>query len=137
MEQPLALQNGLLYLWGIAFNGINWVNSAMGVYGKPQAWLGNIGHVQVGSMVFFAVYGLSISVILKRFGAITRIIVGCLAIVCTSIIDFLFFHIRLTFLEMTCFATIFMAIGMYSIVAPEYAPGGARAVQQLRELMAK
>ena len=69
------VQNAMLYVWGVIFNGTNWILSAMPSadhHGPPTELFGDVGGVQVFSMVFYAIYGLSISIILKRFGAITR-----------------------------------------------------------------
>ena len=60
------------------------------------------------SMVFYAIYGLSISIILKRFGAITRTFIntaaifGCIAGASSSA--------EITPLELTTFGVIMLAV---------------------------
>ncbi len=86
MDQPLMVQNAMLYVWGVIFNGTNWILSAMPSadhHGAPPELFGDVGGVQVFSMVFYAIYGLSISIILKRFGAITRTFINTAA--CTRV----------------------------------------------------
>ena len=68
MDQPLMVQNAMLYVWGVLFNGVNWFASVVPRpehHGPPVPLFGAIGAVEVLSMVFYAVYGLSISIILK------------------------------------------------------------------------
>ena len=50
--------------------GINWLNSVGGT--SNQAVFGELGWRPILSIVFYAVYGLSISFVLKKFGAMTR-----------------------------------------------------------------
>merc|ERR1712224_1156973 len=65
-DQPLMLQNMLLYLWGVLMNGLNWLISLSSHGGAPLPMVGEFHGIQALSVVFFAVYGLSISIILKR-----------------------------------------------------------------------
>ena len=81
------VQNAMLYVWGVIFNGTNWILSAMPSadhHGPPTSCSVMWG-VQVFSMVFYAIYGLSISIILKRFGAITRTFINTAAICFTAL----------------------------------------------------
>ena len=48
---------------------------------------GAVGAVQVLSMVFYALYGLSISIVLKRFGAMTRTFINAAAIVLNAALE--------------------------------------------------
>merc|ERR1711937_1088022 len=100
MDQPLMVQNAMLYVWGVIFNGTNWILSAMPSadhHGAPVELFGVVGGVQVFSMVFYAIYGLSISIILKRFGEITP-------------------------LELTTFGVIMLAVYLHTVLARNYAP---------------
>lgn len=81
-------------------------------------------HPQVALIVFNAIYGLSISIILKRFGAITRTLISTLAIVCTAVLDYFIFSETINRIEMTSFVSIFIAIYLYSIVGKDYKPSG-------------
>lgn len=125
MDQPLMVQNAMLYVWGVLYNGANWFMSVVprpSQHGAPVAPFGNLGKVEVFSMVFFAAYGLSISIILKRFGAITRTFVNTLAICCTALIDVVFFGATVTAVELTTFAIIFIAVFLHTILAKNYHP---------------
>ena len=106
-DQPLMLQNAILYVWGVAFNLFNLVVSMRG--NPDMGWVGQVEGIQVTSIVFNAVYGLSISIILKRFGAITRTFINTVAIICTALIDYSMWGDSITYLQMTSFATIFCA----------------------------
>ena len=120
MEQPLMLQNAILYSWGIAMNGANWV---LTTHSNPtQGWFGKIEAIQVTSMVFYAVYGLSISVILKRFGAITRTFINTAAIVFTAVLDAIFFKDRISNLALTSFIVILAAVYAYTNLSKDYKP---------------
>jgi len=103
---------------GIVFNGINWWLSIA----RGSVAFGNVGLVQVFSMVFYAIYGLSISIILKRFGAITRTFINTAAICCTAFVDVVFFGSTITVLEMTTFVVISTAVFAYTVVAKQYVP---------------
>ncbi|KAJ8611137.1 hypothetical protein CTAYLR_003544 [Chrysophaeum taylorii] len=116
MDQPLMLQNSYLYLWGIFFNGINWSRSVR----NGDVAFGTVGSVQVFSMVFYAVYGLSISIILKRFGAITRTFINTAAIVLTALVDVLFFRASISVLEMTTFVVISIAVFLHTVIAKQF-----------------
>ena len=83
MSQPLMLQNLVLYSWGICFNGFNWLQST-----TKQPAFGALGFYQVASIIFYATYGLSISVIIKEFGSVTRTFVNTAAICCTALLDY-------------------------------------------------
>ena len=125
MDQPLMVQNAMLYVWGVIFNGTNWILSAMPSadhHGAPVELFGDVGGVQVFSMVFYAIYGLSISIILKRFGAITRTFINTAAICFTALIDVLFFGAEITPLELTTFGVIMLAVYLHTVLARNYAP---------------
>ena len=112
-DQPLMFQNALLYVWGIVFNGVNWSTSI----GRGADAFGDIGQIQVFSMVFYAIYGLSISVILKRFGAIARTFINTAAICCTALVDVTFFGASISVLEMTTFLVIIIAVFLHTALA--------------------
>ncbi|KAH8047012.1 pyrimidine nucleotide-sugar transmembrane transporter [Aureococcus anophagefferens] len=119
MDQPLMVQNAMLYVWGVLFNGVNWFASVVPRpehHGPPVPLFGAIGAVEVLSMVF-AAYGLSISIILKRFGAITRTFINTVAICCTAMIDVAFFGATVTVMELTTFAIIFIAVFCHSALS--------------------
>jgi signal transduction histidine kinase len=65
------------------------------------------------------VYGLSISVILKRFGSLTRTFISTVAIVLNAVLDTLFFGESLGALELTTFLTIFAAIFLFTILGSD------------------
>lgn len=113
MDQPLMLQNALLYIWGIVFNGINWSTSIA----RGAVSFGNVGGIQIFSMVFYAIYGLSISVILKRFGAITRTFINTAAICCTALVDLYAFGASISSLELTTFVVIMIAVYIHTVLA--------------------
>ena len=125
MSQPLMLQNSVLYAWGVLFNGLNWLQTLIG--GKPA--FGSLGFWPCASMVFYAVYGLSISVIIKQFGSVTRTFVNTAAICCTALLDFVVLGEKVSVLEGTTFAIILIAIYIYSIPAPELAKLQAAAAK--------
>mmetsp|Transcript_15804 Transcript_15804/g.21283 ORF Transcript_15804/g.21283 Transcript_15804/m.21283 type:complete len:194 (+) Transcript_15804:588-1169(+) len=122
MEQPLMLQNALLYFWGSIMNGINWLMSLnfSSDEGHNTELLGEFHAVQAMSVVFFAVYGLSISIILKRFGAITRTVIQTVAVIVTALIDLMLFKEEITMRQVTSFVTIVVAVFMSSILAKDY-----------------
>mmetsp|Transcript_25856 Transcript_25856/g.86928 ORF Transcript_25856/g.86928 Transcript_25856/m.86928 type:complete len:352 (-) Transcript_25856:221-1276(-) len=123
MDQPLMLQNAMLYLWGVLFNCANWAFSVLNAPSDaPVAVFGNVGSKEVFSMVFYAAYGLSISVILKRFGAVTRTFINSSAICATALVDVLCFGESVTLLELTTFATIMIAVFIHSNLAQHYNP---------------
>ena len=129
MDQPLMVQNAMLYVWGVLFNGVNWFASVVPRpehHGPPVPLFGAIGAVEVLSMVFYAVYGLSISIILKRFGAITRTFINTVAICCTAMIDVAFFGATVTVMELTTFAIIFIAVFCHSALSKNYVPPGQK-----------
>merc|ERR1740130_71199 len=94
MDQPLMLQNAVLYGWGVLFNGVNWGNSW-----RHEPMYGSIEHWQVTSVIFYTIYGLSISVIIKEFGSLTRTFINTTAIMLTAMIDLIFFNAHLSLLE--------------------------------------
>merc|ERR1712070_532134 len=108
-------QNLLLYGWGILFNGINWAQSSVD---RPA--IGNLGFWPLASIAFNALYGLTISVIIKQFGSVTRTFVNTAAICFTALLDVAVLGEHLSLLECTTFATILIAIYLYSIPAPEF-----------------
>eukprot|EP00634_Sargassococcus_sp_CCMP2135_P009426 CAMPEP_0198645632 /NCGR_PEP_ID=MMETSP1467-20131203/1347_1 /TAXON_ID=1462469 /ORGANISM="unid. sp., Strain CCMP2135" /LENGTH=312 /DNA_ID=CAMNT_0044381125 /DNA_START=128 /DNA_END=1066 /DNA_ORIENTATION=+ len=120
MDQPLMLQNALLYVWGVVFNGINWSTSI----GRGAVAFGEVGGIQIFSMIFYAVYGLSISVILKRFGAITRTFINTAAICCTALVDLYFFDASISVLESTTFVVIMIAVFLHTVLAKPTTSGG-------------
>lgn len=115
MDQPLMQQNLLLYGWGVLFNGINWLQSM-----RNMESIGKLSFWPSSSVVFNAVYGLSISVILKQFGAVTRTFINTAAICITAMIDLAVLGEHLSLLEATTFGTILIAIYLYSIPAAEF-----------------
>mmetsp|Transcript_11662 Transcript_11662/g.34723 ORF Transcript_11662/g.34723 Transcript_11662/m.34723 type:complete len:335 (+) Transcript_11662:173-1177(+) len=130
MDQPLMVQNAMLYVWGVLYNGLNWFFSLIpssSATGPPPAAFGQVGSMQVLSMVFYAVYGLSISIILKRFGAITRTFINTVSICFTALIDVTFFGSSITAIELTTFAVIFIAVYGHSILAKDYKPAAPKS----------
>jgi hypothetical protein len=65
-----------------------------------------MGWLPVAAMFFYALYGLTISVILKQFGAMTRTFINATAIVFNGLLDMLFFGTPLTLSDATCFSVI-------------------------------
>ena len=121
MDQPLMLQNAILYSWGVVMNGANWWWSVEGHGGSAAVpWFGDFGGAALFLCVFSAIYGLSISVILKRFGSLTRTFISTVAIVLNAIIDCLFFGETLSVLECSTFLTIFAAIFLFTILGDEW-----------------
>ena len=117
MDQPLMLQNSILYAWGVGLNGFNWWWS---VEAGGQPWFGQFSGSAFFLCLFSAVYGLSISVILKRFGSLTRTFISTVAIVLNALLDTAFFGESLSVLEFTTFLTIFAAIFLFSILGEEW-----------------
>ena len=120
MDQPLMFQNAQLYAYGVVFNGLNWFMS-MGVTDDAEAF-GDIGLKPILAMLFYALYGLCISVILKRFGAMVRTFVNALAIVCNGLLDATFFGSPITLSDVTCFSVILCATFLYGNLARDYKP---------------
>ena len=120
MDQPLMFQNAQLYGYGVVFNGINW-GLSMGVTSDSSAF-GELGYKPILAMLFYALYGLCISVILKRFGAMVRTFVNALAIVFNGLIDSSFFGSPITLSDMTCFSVILCATFLYGNLAKDYKP---------------
>lgn len=120
MDQPLMFQNAQLYAYGVVFNGVNWAMS-MGVTENSDAF-GELGIKPILAMVFYALYGLCISVILKRFGAMVRTFVNALAIVCNGLLDASFFGSPVTLSDVTCFSVILCATFLYGNLAADYKP---------------
>lgn len=121
MEQPLMLQNTILYTWGVLMNGANWFVSVQSAPAGTVEWFGaGFGGAAFSLCVFNAIYGLSISVILKRFGSITRTFISTVAIVLNAVLDTLFFSEKITLLEMSTFLTIFAAIFLFTILGDDW-----------------
>ena len=120
MDQPLMFQNAQLYGYGVVFNGINW-GLSMGVTSDSSAF-GELGYKPILAMLFYALYGLCISVVLKRFGAMVRTFVNALAIVFNGLIDSSFFGSPITLSDMTCFSVILCATFLYGNLAKDYKP---------------
>lgn len=123
MDQPLMFQNMLLYSWGVIFNGINWFYSVSSsrATDKPVEWFGGgFGQAAVLLCVFNAIYGLSISVILKRFGSLPRTFISCMAIISNAFLDKIFFGETMSILVLTTFAIILGGIYLFTIVGEEY-----------------
>mmetsp|Transcript_58728 Transcript_58728/g.101166 ORF Transcript_58728/g.101166 Transcript_58728/m.101166 type:complete len:386 (+) Transcript_58728:144-1301(+) len=122
MDQPLMFQNSILYSWGVLLNGFNWWRSVMVSSADAAAvpWFGNLTSSALFLCLFSAVYGLSISVILKRFGSLTRTFISTVAIVFNAVLDWLFFGESLGALEVTTFLTIFAAIFLFTILGDEW-----------------
>lgn len=116
-DQPLMVQNSILYSWGVLMNGFNWWYS---VEANGAEWFGNFSGRAFFLCCFSAVYGLSISVILKRFGSLTRTFISTVAIVLNAILDTMFFGESLGVLEVTTFLTIFAAIFLFTILGDEW-----------------
>jgi len=72
-----------------------------------MGFFGDIAAVQVSSMLFYAAYGVSISIILKNVGAIARTLINTIAICFTALLDVAFFGESISVLEGTTFAIIF------------------------------
>jgi solute carrier family 35 (UDP-sugar transporter), member A1/2/3 len=121
MQQPLMFQNAQLYAFGIIYNGLNWGMSVVGVTGNEPVF-GELGWRPVLAMVFYAVYGLTISFILKRFGALVRTFINAVAIVCNAAIDSVFFNSQVTVSDVTCFVVILSATVLYANLAQDYKP---------------
>lgn len=125
MDQPLMVQNAMLYVWGVIFNLVNWMLSVVPSaeqHGAPTPLFGAVGGIQIFSMVFYAIYGLSISVILKRFGAITRTFINTAAICFTALIDVAFFGASISVLELTTFGVIMLAVYLHTVLSKNYIP---------------
>lgn len=122
MDQPLMMQNSILYSWGVLMNGFNWFYSVrVAPVDTPVAWFGGgFGGAALGLCVFNAVYGLSISVILKRFGSLTRTFISTVAIVLNAVLDAFFFDESITFQEITTFLTIFASIFLFTIIGDDW-----------------
>ena len=114
-------QNTQLYFFGIIFNGLNWGFSVWGITGSEHAF-GNVRSPVLMAMLFYAIYGLTISFILKRFGALVRIFINALAILCNAAVDYVVFGIPITFSDVLCFAIIVCATLMYAYLAHDYRP---------------
>jgi len=114
MAQPLMVQNAVLYAWGLAFNAANWAWSA-----RAQPAFGAMGGWQLASIAFYAVFGLTISAIIKHFGSLARTFINTAAICLTAVLDVTMFGETITVLQATAFAIIFIAVCLYSTVAPE------------------
>lgn len=87
-------------------------------------WFGDFGPAALFLCIFSAVYGLSISVILKRFGSLTRTFISTVAIVLNALLDAAFFGESLSTLEVTTFLTIFAAIFLFTILGDEWEKDG-------------
>eukprot|EP01052_Picozoa_sp_SAG31_P042197 SAG31_NODE_6626_length_1945_cov_12.028376_1_plen_365_part_00 len=151
MDQPLMFQNAQLYIYGVIFNGVNWMNSVGG--GNRQPIFGDFGWRPMLSVLFYTVYGLSISVVLKcvrygthksmklcilsfvspfvmspcfvqcrRFGAMTRTFINATAIVMNGILDHLFFDSPMTINDVGCFSVILCATYLYATISKDYKP---------------
>eukprot|EP00966_Prymnesium_polylepis_P159298 3681619-Prymnesium_polylepis.1 len=113
--QPLMLQNVVMYAWGLAFNGINWAWSA-----RASPAFGAVGGWQLAAIAFYAVFGLTISAIIKQFGSLARTFINTGAICLAVAIDVFVFGETVSLLEGTAFVLILIAVYLYSIVAPEF-----------------
>lgn len=117
MDQPLMIQNAMLYSWGVLMNGFNWWVFTTS-YEVP--WFGDFTPKVFFLCCFSAVYGLSISVILKRFGSLTRTFISTIAVVLNAILDTMFFGESLSVLEVTTFLVIFASIFLFTIMGDEW-----------------
>jgi len=125
-DQPIMWQNLQLYAYGVVFNGINWLLSVR--FMGQQYFFGEVTGLVVFEIVMFAVYGLTISVILKEFGAIVRTIVGAISIVCNGALDVFVFGSVIDVLDGTSYGVIMIAVHLFTNVAallpkPQDVPG--------------
>lgn len=115
-DQPLMFQNLQLYVSGVLFNGINWYMS-VNVYQSDEVWLGEISPLVFVEIMFFAAYGLCISAVLKNFGALTRTMVGAVAIILNAILDVVMFSSSISLFDATTFVVILVGVYMFSEVS--------------------
>jgi len=83
-----------LYIYkGVLLNGFNWW---VFTTSYEQPWFGDFTPKVLFLCCFSAVYGLSISVILKRFGSLTRTFISTIAVVLNAMLDTWFFSVELS-----------------------------------------
>lgn len=114
-SHPIMFQNAQLYLYGVAFNAVNWFLSVH-MMGEKE-YYGEITGLVVFQVVMFAVYGLTISVILKEFGALVRTVIGALSIVLNGVLDVVVFNSTMDMLDITSFGVITLSVHLYGNVA--------------------
>lgn len=117
-DQPLMLQNTFLYMYGVLFNALNWARSIYVGEGAPHPALGEISPAVILLVVFNAIYGLSISAVLKMLGAMVRSILGVLAIVVTAFGEYLFFGNYPGLFTDTTFIVIIVSSQAYAWAPP-------------------
>jgi hypothetical protein len=117
-DQPLMLQNMFLYAYGVFFNGLNWARSIYIDENAPLPAYGEITSSVVLLIVFTAIYGLTISAVLKSLGAMVRSILGVLAIAVTAFGEYLFFGTVPSLFTDTTFLVIIISAQAYSSAPP-------------------
>lgn len=92
MDQNVMLQNIKLYIGGVIFNLISWMFADVST--SSQTGFGIFGVIQpsVLFLIFlFVFHGLVVSLIIKKFGAIIRTILGTLSIIVTALVEYFLF----------------------------------------------
>ena len=111
--EPIMVQNAQLYLTGVIFNLFNW-------YGSIHVWrsyphlIGEWNYLCTWQIVFLTLYGLVISLVLKRFGAMARTISGCISLVVTAVADHFFFSEHISLIEGSTFILVIVATVLYT-----------------------
>ena len=116
MEQNVMLQNVKLYIGGVMFNTISWMFAD--AQASSRAGLGILAVFQPSVLfliLLFVFHGLVVSVIIKKFGAIIRTIIGTLSIIVTAFVEyFLFGDVVWDSWSITSSLIMLMAVHIYS-----------------------
>jgi drug/metabolite transporter (DMT)-like permease len=112
-EQPLMYQNMLLYIYGVGFNALNWARS---VYIEGRDPIGTVDWLVVLLVVECVVYGLCISWVLKRFGALSRSVIAGGAVVLLGVVDFAFGWQVPSLLGVSALFVMLLSVQLYVVI---------------------
>jgi len=112
-DEPIMVQNSQLYVTGVVFNAYNWYGS-VDIWQTSTQWIGEWNSLCTAQVLFFTIYGLVISFILKRFGAMVRTIIGCLSLGILAFVDHFFLHERISVLETSTFVLVAVSTMLYT-----------------------
>ena len=124
MDQPLMVQNAMLYVWGVIFNGTNWILSAMPSadhHGPPTELFGDVGECRSSpwsstlSMAYLSPSSSKDSVRSLGRSSTRRHLLHCphRRVVLGA---------EITPLELTTFGVIMLAVYLHTVLARNYAP---------------
>lgn len=111
-ETSIHMQNGLLYIFGIILNGSIWV---FGTARGEESWNLFKGYNTYTWLLVFsqAIIGLIMSAVMKHASNITRLFLISCAMLVTTFLSVLIFHLHLNAFFCAAFFLVFIALYLY------------------------